>query len=156
MDAEVSDSVSIGELIQDIIESHKLMIEENNVSIKYSGIESVVTSKYYLMILLQNLIENGIKYNKSVFKTIHIQSRVQGEEIIFSIEDNGIGIPEESKSGVFLMFKRLHSYDEYEGHGIGLAACKRIVEKLGGKIWFESTLEVGSVFYFTIPIKGAA
>jgi signal transduction histidine kinase len=107
--------------------------------------------------LLQNLIANGLKYQKPGAKpqvTIHAHQQDDGM-VRLEIEDNGIGIKEEQFENVFTMFKRLHSKDEYEGTGIGLAVCKRIVERHGGEIAVESTYGQGSTFWFTLPVPEA-
>jgi signal transduction histidine kinase len=101
--------------------------------------------------LLQNLINNGLKYNQSIEPTIHISNRVIGGKTVYSVTDNGIGIPPQYQAQVFDMFRRLHSQAEYEGSGIGLAFCKRIVDTYGGEIWLESVENVGTTFFFTLP-----
>lgn len=82
---------------------------------------------------------------------IHISFKEEAKFYIFSIQDNGIGIVESNKAKVFDLFTRLHTKDEYEGSGIGLAMCKKIVQILGGDIWNESESGVGSTFFFSIP-----
>ena len=102
--------------------------------------------------LFQNLIGNGIKYNKQEHPIITIKATLSDEnEYIFSVKDNGIGIDEKHQNKVFSMFHRLHGQTEYEGTGIGLAFCSRIVETYGGRIWLESELNKGATFYFTLP-----
>jgi PAS domain S-box-containing protein len=105
-----------------------------------------------LRLLFQNLINNAIKFRKKETPPeIKISVVSHQKEWIFSIEDNGIGIDEKDKEKIFIMFKRLHCRDEYEGTGIGLAHCKKIVKLHGGNIWVESTPGAGSTFMFTIP-----
>ena len=102
--------------------------------------------------LFQNLIANGIKYNKSNTPIIHISSKKDEKgQYVFYVKDNGIGIAAENQKAVFAMFRRLHTQAEYEGSGIGLAFCKRIVDNYGGDIWFESTEGAGTTFFFTLP-----
>ncbi|WP_055436764.1 YfiR/HmsC family protein [Lacinutrix algicola] len=110
-----------------------------------------------IRLLFQNLISNAIKFTKpNVTPKIKIEARQTLINNVkyweFSITDNGIGIPKKHKERIFSIFQRLHSRDQYQGTGIGLAHCKKIVEAHDGKIWFESTVNVGSTFFFTIPV----
>ena len=102
--------------------------------------------------VLQNLMSNALKYcSASVNPYIEVGMKDLGGEIVISVKDNGIGIAEDYHKKIFLPFARLHSRGEYEGTGIGLAITQKIVQRMGGRIWVESTPGVGSVFYFTIP-----
>ena len=102
--------------------------------------------------MFQNLIANAIKFRK---KDVNAKVIVSGSEDernwMFSVADNGIGIKDEFFEKIFGLFKKLHSKSDYQGSGIGLAVCKRIIEQHGGKIWVESEYEVGTTFHFTIP-----
>ena len=101
--------------------------------------------------LFQNLIENGIKYNKSKTPTVQIGYKQNNGFHNFSIKDNGIGIEEQYLDDVFKMFKRLHNISEYEGTGIGLALCKKIIESNGGEIVLQSKIGVGSEVSIKMP-----
>lgn len=100
--------------------------------------------------LLQNLISNGLKFNRSESPHVHISAERQDRCWLFRVTDNGIGIPEEHLDEIFMVFRQLHTQREYSGTGIGLAICKKIVEAHGGRIWCESTVGKGSTFCFTI------
>jgi light-regulated signal transduction histidine kinase (bacteriophytochrome) len=104
-----------------------------------------------IMRLFQNLIGNGIKYrNLDVAPTIHIGGQSLGEYWEFSVADNGIGIAPEYFERIFGIFQRLHTHEQFEGTGIGLAVCMKIVERHGGKIWLESRPGDGTTFFFTL------
>ena len=96
---------------------------------------------------------NAIKFRRAEPPLIRINAERSGREWQFSFADNGIGIASEHAELVFVIFKRLHTRDEYPGSGIGLSICKKIVEQLGGRIWVESILGQGSTFRFTLPAK---
>jgi light-regulated signal transduction histidine kinase (bacteriophytochrome) len=106
--------------------------------------------------VFQNLIGNGIKYNKSEVPHISVSHMIEGDMHQFDISDNGIGIASEFHGQVFDMFKRLHRQDEYSGTGIGLAICKKVIEKAGGSIWLQSEVGQGSVFSFSWPVAQPA
>ncbi|MDP4196085.1 MAG: ATP-binding protein, partial [Bacteroidota bacterium] len=113
---------------------------------------SVRCDQLQIMQLFQNLIGNALKFRDKERKPeITITSERSGEMWLFAIKDNGIGIPQEFFERIFYIFQRLHSRVEYPGTGIGLAVCKRIVERHGGQIWVESTPGKGTTFYFTLP-----
>jgi signal transduction histidine kinase len=103
--------------------------------------------------ILQNLISNAIKFRGKSSISIHVSGESLLDKWVFSVKDNGIGIDPKHFERIFVIFQRLHKRDEYEGTGIGLAVCKRIIHRHGGKIWVESELGKGSTFYFSIPKK---
>jgi len=104
-----------------------------------------------LVRVFQNLIDNAIKFCSKRIPHIHVSAKKKEDEWVFSISDNGIGIDEQFQDRIFTVFQRLHGKDKYPGTGIGLAICRRIVERHDGRIWFESELDKGAIFYFTIP-----
>jgi signal transduction histidine kinase len=111
-------------------------------------------NEVHLLQVLQNLIGNAIKYRKpNQSPEIWIWGECNSESAIIRIRDNGIGIPEEYRKQVFGLFRRLHSWDQYPGTGMGLAICQRLMERYGGKIWVDSWLGEGSEFAFSLPLK---
>ena len=129
----------------------KVAIEESGAVVTHDELPTVMADETQLTLLLQNLISNAIKFRKNgISPEIHMSAEHTNSEWIFSVRDNGIGIAPEYAERIFMIFKRLHSGEEYEGTGIGLAMCKKIVERYGGRIWVESEPGEGSTFYFTI------
>jgi chemotaxis family two-component system sensor kinase Cph1 len=104
--------------------------------------------------LLINLIGNAIKFHGEEPPRVHVSVKADGNQRVFSVRDNGIGIAPEFKERIFLIFQRLHGNEKYSGTGIGLAVCKKIVECHGGRIWVESEVGKGATFYFTLPKQG--
>jgi signal transduction histidine kinase len=131
----------------------KLAIEDSGAQIKVGFLPEVNADFYQMIQLFQNLIGNAIKYKSKSFPRIEIKSRRENEEWLISVSDNGIGIDHQYFDRIFQIFKKLHTKDEYEGSGMGLAICKKVVERHGWRIWVESEEKKGSVFYFAIPIK---
>ena len=146
------ESVDMNESIMLVVQNLQESIKETNAEILTDALPTVEANSVHILQLLQNLVGNGIKYNKNHFPKVEIKhNRVNGHHI-FAIQDNGIGISQEYHEQIFEMFKRLHTRDEYKGTGIGLAICKKIVNNFGGRIWLESNFGQGSIFYFTIPL----
>jgi PAS domain S-box-containing protein len=129
----------------------EIAIAEKQAVITCESMPTVMADEFQLVQLFQNLIGNAIKFSQDV-PIIQIAAIIQDDEWLFSVRDNGIGIDPEYADRIFIIFQRLHSRREYAGTGIGLAICKRIVERHGGRIWVESQSGEGATFYFTIPI----
>jgi light-regulated signal transduction histidine kinase (bacteriophytochrome) len=130
-------------------------VEESGARMTAEELPTVLGDEMQLSRLYQNLIGNALKFRREDAPLeIHLGARREGDHWVLSVRDNGIGIAPEHFERVFMIFQRLHTREKYSGTGIGLAICKRIVERHGGKIWVESTPGEGSTFYFTIPGGG--
>lgn len=143
--------VDCNDIVANVIKVYDQKIRENNAIVEISGLPVVKANKTQVEQLFQNLIGNALKYRGK--ETPHIEVGCEEDEALwrFYVKDNGIGIDPRFYDKVFVIFQRLHGKGEYGGTGIGLAICKKIVERHGGKIWIESVLEKGSVFYFSMP-----
>ena len=126
-------------------------IKDSNAIVSVGPLPSVFADASQLTALFQNLIGNAIKYSNERRPEIRVDAVPQGDEWVFSVQDNGIGIEQQYFERIFQMFQRLHSRKDYPGTGIGLAVCKKIVERHGGRIWLESQPGQGSTFLLTIP-----
>ena len=130
-------------------------IEEVNAEITYDPLPVIFADKDQIISVFQNLIGNGIKFRREgIPPKIHVSAQKNGNEYIFSVSDNGIGLEEQYSDKIFEVFKRLHAIGEYRGAGIGLAIVKRIIDRHRGRIWVKSKLGKGSTFYFTLPKNG--
>jgi PAS domain S-box-containing protein len=136
--------------LDDVLFNLRSSIEENNAIITYDPLPTVMGDLSQIRQLFQNLISNAIKFHGDVPPKIHIYVKEFEKEWLFGISDNGIGINHNHQEQIFNIFKRLHTRKDYEGTGIGLAICKSIIERHGGKIWVESEENKGSTFYFTL------
>jgi two-component system, chemotaxis family, sensor kinase Cph1 len=142
--------VDLEEVIDQIKSNLNVLIEENNAQITYESLPIIPSDENQMVILLQNLIGNAIKYLREEIPKIHVSAEKQGNQYVFSVEDNGIGIDPQHLERIFTIFKRLHNHTEYEGSGIGLSIAQRVVHQHGGEIWAESQPGKGSTFHFTI------
>jgi len=127
-------------------------IKQSGAVVTHDALPAVTTDETQLTQVFQNLVGNAIKYRRAEEPRVHVSAaRNDCNEWTFSVRDNGLGIDSQYFERIFVLFQRLHGRDEFEGTGIGLAVCKRIVERMGGKIWVESQPEKGSTFYFALP-----
>jgi PAS domain S-box-containing protein len=131
----------------------QVSIKENQAVITHDPLPKVFGDDIQLTQLFQNLIGNAIKFRGKRKPEIHINSKTENGDYIFSVQDKGIGIEKEFLNRIFEIFQRLHRSSEYEGTGIGLALCKKIIARHKGKIWVESEHGKGSTFYFSIPVN---
>jgi PAS domain S-box-containing protein len=126
-------------------------IRESGAVVTHAALPAVWADRSQMTQVLQNLIGNAIKFRGNEAPVISVQAEKAGARWRFSVSDNGIGIAPEHAESIFVVFQRLHARTEYPGNGIGLAICKKIVERNGGKIWVEARAAHGSVFKFTLP-----
>jgi len=138
-------------VLEAVINMFRQKIKETNTKITYKPLPVILADESQMIQLLQNLISNAIKFRGIDPPLVHISSRPDSRHWVFSTHDNGIGIDSKDYERIFIIFKRLHSKDEFGGTGIGLAVCKKIIERHKGKIWVESEVGKGSTFFFTIP-----
>lgn len=148
--------VDLNLILVEIREKLFSLITRKNARIIGKDLPWIYTHYGQMNLLFQNLIENGIKYNKNPQPIVEVSCQQSGDGYEFAVRDNGIGIEPKYREQIFLMFKRLHSWGEFEGTGMGLAICKKIVESLDGKIWVEPNDGAGSVFKFWIPFSAGA
>ena len=153
MDKNIGDPVflDLNELILDILNNNSHYLGEKNASFEINTLPQVKGHASLLTLIWQNLIFNGLKYNDSEQPNITVGCDNIKGKTTFWVRDNGIGIASEYQEEIFRMFRRLHTSDKYEGTGIGLAFCKRVVEHYDGHIYFESTMGEGTTFFFTLP-----
>ena len=131
-------------------------VQESAAVIQFDPLPQVWADHSQLVQVFQNLIGNAIKFRGAGPPMIWIKAEMSGEDWLVSTTDNGIGIGQENTDVIFSIFQRLHTRAEYEGNGIGLAVCKKIIERCGGKIWVESQPGHGSTFKFTVPATAKA
>jgi signal transduction histidine kinase len=146
------EEVSLETALARALANLQLVIKEKNAIITHDSLPIVYGDMGQLAQVFQNLVDNAIKFRSEDRPRVHVSARVEGGECVCSVRDSGIGIAPEYLNRLFLLFQRLHTRKEYPGTGIGLAICKRIVERHGGKIWVESRPGEGSTFSFRIPI----
>ena len=138
-------------VLADVVKNLSATLLENQAIITHEGLPSLTVDEVQFQQLLQNLIGNAIKFRREEVPRVHISARDCGHEWLFTVRDNGIGFEAKFAERIFHIFQRLHTRQEYPGTGIGLAICKRIVERHGGKICCDSMPGMGSTFYFTLP-----
>lgn len=138
--------------LQESLENLRTAIEESGAVVTHDSLPSITTNHAQLVQVFQNLVGNAIKHRSAKIPLIHVSAeKNRSQEWVFFVRDNGIGIAPQYFERIFVLFQRLHCREELEGNGIGLAICKKIVEQQGGRIWVESELGEGSIFYFTLP-----
>lgn len=139
--------------VQQALLNLEVAVRDNNAQIKYAALPAVPANLGQLRQVFQNLIGNTLKFRRPEQPVIHVTAEKENKEWVFSVADNGIGISPDHLNDVFEIFHRLHTREEYPGNGIGLAICKRIVERHGGRIWVESEEGRGTTFKFSLPAE---
>ncbi len=146
------EDIDLNDILSHVEHNLQLTMQETDAQILYEELPTVHAAPSSMLQLFQNIIANAIKFRqKDMTPTVTINHQKRKSDYLFSIADNGIGIPDDQQDQVFEIFRRLNSRKQFSGSGIGLATCKKIIEGLGGKIWLESTHGVGTTFHFTIP-----
>jgi PAS domain S-box-containing protein len=149
---EKSKETELADVVSNVLMLQKNLIEQKNAIIHVGGLPKLDIPVSPVRQVFHNLINNSLKYQiEGKRPEISIRSKQKGDFWEFTVQDNGIGIPEASKHLVFVLFSRLHSKNQFPGSGMGLAMCKKIIENMGGDIGFHSKEGVGTTFYFTIP-----
>jgi PAS domain S-box-containing protein len=140
-------NVVLGEALANL----RTAIEESHAVITNEALPEIRGDESQMVMLLQNLIGNAIKFRGDGPPRVHVSAHREDDQWVFAVRDTGIGIEPQFADRIFVIFQRLHGREEYQGTGIGLAICKKIVERHGGKIWVESKFGEGSTFYFSLP-----
>jgi light-regulated signal transduction histidine kinase (bacteriophytochrome) len=144
--------VSAEDALQQALTNLRITIEQSGAVVSHDSLPTIKTDETQLTQVFQNLVGNAIKYRSAEAPRVHVSATNNGgNEWIFSLRDNGLGIAPQYFEKIFVLFQRLHGRNEFEGTGIGLAICKKVLERLGGRIWVESQPEKGSTFYFALP-----
>jgi PAS domain S-box-containing protein len=146
-------AVDLQQVLSGVRKDLELQLTETRAVIDAESLPMVTGDSSQLRALFQNLISNAIKFRSERVPRIEIRCRRDGMQYVVSVRDNGIGIDPKYFERIFVLFQRLHTRAEYPGSGIGLAICKKIVERHGGRVWVESTPSEGATFYFTLPVR---
>jgi len=149
--------VDLEEAVDTALRDLGALITDSRAEIVREPLPRVLGDRAQLIRVMQNLLDNAIKYSRqhAPVPRVRLTARREGAEWIVGVTDNGIGIAPEHHDKIFMMFKRLHTRQEYEGNGMGLALCKRIVQRLGGRMWLESQRGAGATFYVALPAAPA-
>jgi light-regulated signal transduction histidine kinase (bacteriophytochrome) len=142
--------INVNELMEVVLHDLRDSIKSTHAEVHVGELPEIYGDHILIGQLFQNLVSNGIKFHGDKHPEITVSGEKRENDSLFSVRDNGIGIDKEYSQKIFVIFQRLHTKDKYPGTGIGLAICKKIVERHGGEIWMESEPGKGSTFYFTI------
>lgn len=150
----VSGNVDCNSVMEEVLQTLTGAIQESGATVTHGDLPAVWADRTQVVQIFQNLIGNAIKFRGTAPPVISMQAEKADQRWLFRVSDNGIGIAAEYAQNIFVVFQRLHARSEYAGNGIGLAICKKIVERDGGRIWVESQSGSGSTFKFTLPAHG--
>jgi signal transduction histidine kinase len=148
---EACESVECNVVMREVLQTLTSAIQESHAAVTPGELPTVWADRTQVAQIFQNLIGNAIKFRGKEPPLVSVQAEKADQRWLFTVSDNGIGIAPEYTENIFVVFQRLHARTEYPGNGIGLAICKKIVERYGGKIWVESQAGSGSTFKFTLP-----
>jgi signal transduction histidine kinase len=151
IEEETQPRVEACEQLEIALENLTEAINSSGASVTHDNLPAVAMKGVHLQQIFQNLLGNAIKYRRDEKPEMHVSAAIDDGYWRFSVSDNGIGIEPQFRELIFGIFKRLHGSDKFSGTGIGLAICKRIMERYGGRIWVESEFGKGSTFFFTVP-----
>jgi light-regulated signal transduction histidine kinase (bacteriophytochrome) len=152
---QAREPVDMQEVLQDVRHDLEPRIGETGASVTSGDMPTVQADPIQMRRLIQNLLGNALKFRSEEPPRVHVGAARKDGFWKFQVEDNGIGIRRDQQSSIFNIYRRLHREPQYEGTGIGLAVCKKIVERHGGHIWVHSHPGEGSTFFFTVPIEEA-
>ncbi len=152
--AKPFESVDCEVLLEQALANLRISIEDCHAEVTHDTLPEVMADRTQLIQIFQNLIGNALKFRKDEQPLIHVSAELTNGSWLFLVRDNGIGMDAQYADRIFVIFQRLHGRNEYPGTGIGLAICKKIIERHDGRIWVESEPGVGTTFHFTIPAKG--
>lgn len=150
----VFEPVDCNGLLEEVLSNLRVAVEESRAVVTHDPLPTVMADGRQLGQLFQNLISNAIKFRGEGPPRVYVSAEQRTGEWLFSVRDNGIGVDPQYAERIFVIFQRLHNREEYPGTGIGLAICKKIVERHGGRIWVASQAGQGTTFYFTLPMVG--
>ncbi len=152
-DREIRTRTDLNAMLQLVLAQLQPWISETGATVTFDPLPTVIANDSRILQVLQNLIGNAIKYRATEPLRVHVSARLNGDEWLFSVSDNGLGFDMKYAERIFGVFQRLHSNDKIEGTGIGLAIVKRIIERHQGRVWAESAPGKGATFYFTLPAR---
>ncbi len=144
--------VDLSEVLEAVEANLASQIEGEGASLRFEALPTVIGDRTLLIQLFQNLVSNAIKFRSDASPLVTVETNRRGDEVVCSVSDNGIGLDPKHHERVFEVFKQLHARGDFEGNGIGLSICKKVVERHGGRIWVDSMPGEGTSFWFTLPV----